>query len=184
MNSLNKNFLIGAVIILSLISGAACSASSTQNTDAVTQKIEAKTLLDAAGGEFPRLSEDPNTVPKSEGEAPAAENAPAGQNEAALLVGVWRYQFVTNGYQCVGEDVYQPNGVYSSQWNCSGSILWHTGRWFLVQPGVIRRNLSDYEPKQFRGVPIRMVSAETVYYRFLDRNRLGMAGNIIAFRVQ
>ena len=183
MISLNKNLIIGVSIFLTLLCGAACSVSSSQNANAVTQKIETKTLLDATGGEFPRLkSDDPGTLPESDGKV--GENPVAGQDEAALLVGVWRYQFVTNGYQCLGEDIYQPNGSYSSQWNCSGTIYWHTGRWYLIQSGAVRREIQNYEPKEFRGVPIRMVSGETVHYRFLDRNRLAMAGNVLAFRVQ
>lgn len=185
MFKLSKNFMIGGMAFILISFAAGCSFSSTKSSDAVAQKVDMTSAT--AGENFQRpQSDDPNTIPQPDEDTNKflAGNSSSAQSEAGLLVGVWRYQFSSYGYPCTGEDIYQSNGSYSSQWNCNGSILWHTGEWYLIQAGAIRRNIHNYEPKQYLGNPIRMPSGETIYYRFLDRNRLGMAGNIIAYRVQ
>lgn len=115
----------------------------------------------------------------------AARNFGA-RSEAALLVGVWRYDTTSYGARCQAEMVFQGNGGYSGMTSCPGaSWMFHTvGRWGLLQRGAIRLQYSDYAPKHYLGNPIRIPDGETFYYRFLDRNRIALGdGSVIAYRV-
>jgi hypothetical protein len=116
----------------------------------------------------------------------SAVKASGAQSEAALLVGVWRYNTTSYGARCQAEMVFQGNGGYSGLTSCPGaSWMFHTvGRWGLLQRGAIRLQYSDYAPKHYLGNPIRIPDGETFYYRFLDRNRIALGdGSVIAYRV-
>lgn len=180
MLSLAKKF-IAATISFCLLAGVGCSYFSRQNGEAQNSET-----VETTQNEMPRFtSSDLNTLPSPDAQTQAFLNTEPAQDEASLLVGVWRMS-----YQGVcptqAEMIFQPNGGYSGFSQCTnGSYAFHTvGYWRVLQSGAVRVQYTNYEPKQFMGNPIRIPDGETMYYRFLDRNRLGFSGNIIAYRVQ
>lgn len=109
----------------------------------------------------------------------------AAFSDASGLAGVWRMTGRTNVCAMQAEVIFQPNGGYSSFTQCAnGAYAIHlVGRWRVLQNGAVRVQYTDYSPKQYLGNPIRIPDGETIYYQFIDRNRVKMFGTV-AYRAQ
>lgn len=183
-----RNFIVLLLTGFLIITGAGCSAKSSQSKDAQAQQTENKPSDE--GKDFPIRfkSDDPNGVPSADKQEKSflGGNPPTVEDEAALLAGVWRMTYKGPACMAQAEMVFQPNGGYSGFSQCQdGSYAFHTvGTWRLLQSGAVRVQYTDYEPKVFQGNRIRIPDGETMYYRFLDRNRIGFGGGVIAYRVQ
>jgi hypothetical protein len=105
--------------------------------------------------------------------------------ESSVLYGTWRASSYTNGMRCNSEVIFQPNGGYSSLYECgNGTYMFHTvGYWYLLQEGAIRIQYTNYSPKEYKGNPIRIPDGETVYYRIINRNQIESSFGML-YRVQ
>jgi hypothetical protein len=177
-------------LCFTLLAVAGCNKSANQAGTQPTQananqakQDEARNIMPTVDANVAQPVDDPTkqgSLPDTSANGGKENYAQMSQEE--LMVGIWRYQVQSNGYVCQGEDIYQGNGSYSTQWNCGGSLTWQTGNWYLLQPGVVRREIKNYEPKEFRGVPVRMINAETFQFRFLDYNHMQYANGVVLYR--
>jgi hypothetical protein len=105
--------------------------------------------------------------------------------ESSVLFGTWRASSYTNGMRCNSEIIFQPNGGYSSLYECgNGTYMFHTvGYWYLLQEGAIRIQYTNYSPKEYKGNPIRIPDGETVYFRIINRNQVESSFGML-YRVQ
>ena len=105
--------------------------------------------------------------------------------ESSVLFGTWRASSYANGMQCNSEIIFQPNGGYSSLYECgNGTYMFHTvGYWYLLQEGAIRIQYTNYSPKEYKGNPIRIPDSETVYFRIINRNQVESSFGML-YRVQ
>lgn len=101
-------------------------------------------------------------------------NEEANANDASVLIGTWRASTQMNGMQCNSEIIFQPNGGYSSLFECgNGTYMFHTvGNWYVLQQGSVRIQYTDYSPKEYGGNPIRIPDGETVYFRVINHNQV------------
>lgn len=186
LNSINKVIAVAVVSITFVLVGfgSACSTKSTQGKDA--QKTEQSESKSNEAKDFPMRfkSEDLDSLPSAD-KSFMGGGALTPQDEASLLAGVWRMSYQGPACMANAEIVFQPNGGYSGFSQCqNGSYAFHTvGTWRILQSGAVRVQYTNYSPKEFQGNPIRIPDGETMYYRFIDRNRLGFSGGIVAYRV-
>lgn len=173
MLNLFKTFI--AVVSLCSIATVsfACSAKtetkSTASENALSMRIK---------------SDNPDTLPAPDAETKGFMTADnAANDEASILVGVWNMTY--RGPVCMAQAqmVFHPNGNYSGYSQCpDGSYATHlTGTWQLIGRGAIRLQYDRYRDSEGK---IIHPQGETFYFRFLDRNRMGLAGGIIAYRSQ
>lgn len=182
-----KNFIVSLMIGVLIITGAGCSKSSQSSKDVQAKQTDSKP--NDEGKDFPGRfkSDDPNSVPADKQDKSFMGGKTLTiQDEASLLAGVWRMSYQGPACMAQAEMIFQPNGSYSGFSQCqNGSYAFRTvGTWRILQSGAVRVQYTDYEPKVFQGNKIRIPDGETMYYRFLDRNRIGFGGGIIAYRVQ
>ena len=184
MHSNVKNLTVSLIISFLLVFGASCAAISTgQNKEPPTKSTEST-------ADFPNRfkSDDAKTLPTPDAPTKGlfGEKEPTEQDEAELLAGVWRMSYKGPACMAQAEMVFQNNGGYSGFSQCeNGAYSFHTvGTWRILQSGAVRVQYTNYDPKEFQGVKVTIPDGETMYYRFLDRNRLGFAGGIIAYRAQ
>ncbi|HEX8847473.1 MAG TPA: hypothetical protein VF791_22710 [Pyrinomonadaceae bacterium] len=187
-----------AAFCLSALLAAGCSKSSTQNANGTAQAnskpaAQEEARADQKGGsantsnapeanEPPRLASTEAAAKYSDSGNAQLQQPAAPQNDATI-VGVWRYTTQYHGTQCQGEDVYQPNGQYSSMVECPGwGATQQTGVYYFLQPGVLRRDIKDYSPKVFQGVEVRMIAGETFRVGFLDNNRMVYGDSMVLYR--
>ena len=134
-----------------------------------------------------RRDDAPNRQPDDQplfpnDQQPAAQNPNvAGDNaDPSVLYGAWVNDTTVNGLQCHGEYIYESTGTYSTLGNCGnamGSYMTRSvGTWRLVQPGVVRIEYTDHEPKEFGGQPIRYPTGETVTFSVVNRNEINTSG--------
>lgn len=144
MTNLIKNTVIGLIIFCFLISGTACSR-----------------LIDRSGE---RQSRQNNVfdLPND------------NQEDDATLAGIWRGTAQFQSFDCQREYVFQPNGKYSATMDCGPYKNWITGDWRIIQPGTMRLDIANYEPKEYAGRKVYMPDGETVSYRFINSNQLRM----------
>lgn len=179
---LNK-FILTFITCVLIGFAVGCSNKSSQSgKDAQAKQTENKST--EAGKEFFRFkSDDVNSLPQADKNF-LGGGALTTQDEASLLAGVWRMSYQGPACMANAEMVFQPNGSYSGFSQCQdGSFAFHTvGTWRILQSGAVRVQYTNYSPKEYMGNPIRIPDGETMYYRFIDRNRLGFSGGIIAYR--
>lgn len=132
-----------------------------------------------------RTAGNPNPFPNDQPQqAPAANPNAGGDNgDPSVLYGSWVSDATLNGMQCHAEYIYESTGTYSSLGTCGnayGSYMTRSvGTWRLVQPGVIRIEYTDHEPKEYGGQPIAYPTGETVTFSVVNRNELNTSGGTI-----
>jgi hypothetical protein len=105
---------------------------------------------------------------------PAAETA---AEQAAALVGTWRYDYNDGFRSCRGEYSYSPDGRYSGIDNCliGGYQIqtWTTGNWRLAGRGVLVLQVTDYEPKRdVNGRTVANPTGDIFDFRFEGNDRI------------
>ena len=99
------------------------------------------------------------------------------EEDASTFVGVWRGTMHVPQLQepdCQREYVFQSNGKFSATMVCGSLRTWQTGDWRIVQQGVLRFEIADYEPKKYAGGKVHMPDGETNNYHFINQNQLRM----------
>ncbi len=108
-------------------------------------------------------------------------------SDAQLMVGIWRGQAVLPNGTMTIETILYPNGSFSTLTTSRQGIDTHAlrtvGRWYIVRQGWYRQHNDDWSPLTYKGKRIHMPRTESHQYRFLDRNRIQIDGNVIMYRV-
>ena len=125
-----------------------------------------------------------NPFPDGQQPVPPDLNRGGDNGDPSVLYGTWQSTSQWNGMQCQAEYIYESTGTYSSLASCSngyGSSLMtrSVGTWRLIQPGVIRIEYTDHEPKEFAGRPVYYPTGETVTFSVTDRDHLDTSGGTI-----
>ncbi len=80
-----------------------------------------------------------------------ASSAPSSQAQHHPLVGTWRSSAVTQAGEQQVEIVIQANGTYSQQWRGRNILNTYTGRWRVMDGGIVRFDIDDWQPKEWCG---------------------------------
>lgn len=80
-----------------------------------------------------------------------------------------------------GETILLPNGTFSKTSRIGELFTRDVGR-YTVGPGYIHFSIADHEPKIYKGVPMRWVRSETVFFRFMGPDQLSCEDRIIGTR--
>ena len=122
-----------------------------------------------------------NPFPAGQPAPPPAQNPNAGgdNGDPSVLYGSWASDQTLNGMQCHAEYIFENTGTYSSLAYCASYMTRSVGTWRLIQPGVVRIEYTDHEPKEFGGQPIRYPSGETFTFTVVNRDRLDTSGGTI-----
>ena len=67
------------------------------------------------------------------------------------LVGTWRSSAITQAGEQQVEIVIQANGTYSQQWRGRNVLNTYTGRWQVLDGGLVRFDINDWQPKEWCG---------------------------------
>lgn len=114
--------------------------------------------------------------------------SPAAADDGQLMVGTWRGQASLPNGMLVIETIISGDGSFSTLNTARQGIDTHAvrivGRWYIVRPGWYRQHNDDWVPREYKGKPVIMPRTESHQYRFLDRNRMQIDGNVIMHRVQ
>jgi hypothetical protein len=90
---------------------------------------------------------------------------------AQNLLGVWRSQVSTALGTGASETILMPNGKFSKTFRCGNLITWDTGT-YSVGEGYIHFEITDHEPKVYNGKRMTWVKSETVFFKFVDQDRI------------
>lgn len=166
------------ISILSLLGACAGSARKTETAQAQTENATNPNGLPS----FLKtdIPENSFQIPKD------AAASLANTDEKTLLVGTWRHNWGASAPNCGSEHIFMSDGTYYGMGGCAGFVPLRTvGKWSVPSSGVIRINVSDWDPKYDQaGNPIHHPPGETFQFRFLDRNRMALGdGAIVAYRV-
>ena len=78
-------------------------------------------------------------------------SAPSSQAQHHPLVGTWRSSAITQAGEQQVEIVIQANGTYSQQWRGRNVLNTYTGRWRVMDGGIVRFDIDDWQPKEWCG---------------------------------
>jgi len=123
--------------------------------------------------EQPPLQPPPNFPPQQ----PSDKDGIGDNGNPSILNGAWRINYQMGGTPCTAESIFENTGTYSTLATCDdgfgGSYMTRSvGDWKLIQPGMIRIQYTDHEPKEFGGRPIRYPDGETVNFTVRDSDHL------------
>ena len=76
-----------------------------------------------------------------------ASGVPTSQAQHHPLVGTWRSSAITQAGEQQVEIVIQANGTYSQQWRGRNVLNTYTGRWRVMDGGLVRFDINDWQPK-------------------------------------
>ena len=111
---------------------------------------------------------------------PADKPNIGGDNtDPSVLYGSWARDQTLNGMQCHAEYIFESTGTYSSLASCGSYMTHSVGTWHLVQPGLVRIEYTDHEPKVFGGQPVSYPTGESFTFTVINRNQLDTSGGMI-----
>jgi hypothetical protein len=193
MSKINLNAVLGVGLVLLMVLGCRGLQQSSSPSSGPTPR----TQTDNAARRDDRTGQDPLAVPQQqpqqqpqnpfpEEQQPVTQDQNRGgdNSDPSVLYGTWQSSSQWNGMQCHVEYIYESTGTYSSLASCDngyGSSLMtrSVGTWRLIQPGVIRIEYTDHEPKEFAGRPVYYPTGETVTFSVTDRNHLDTSGGTL-----
>jgi hypothetical protein len=104
-------------------------------------------------------------------------------NPAGKLVGIWRSQVPTPFGLALGELILKPDGSFSKTFRAGELATWDVGR-YTVGQGYIHLTIEDHEPKFYQGKPMQWVTSETIFFQFVNPDRLICEDRIMGTRWQ
>ncbi len=78
-------------------------------------------------------------------------NVPLAQAQHHPLVGTWRSSAISQAGEQKVEVAIQANGTYSQQWRGRNILNTYTGRWRVMDGGIVRFDIDDWQPKEWCG---------------------------------
>lgn len=112
-----------------------------------------------------------------------------GVNAQNKFVGGWRGYVPTGQGNILVNTIMTPDGRYSTQMQMAGYMALNTGHYYILDSGLIRFTVEDYEPKQFLGRPILRPPDSLFKYQFTSPdavvlNDVSLGGTIYYRRSQ
>jgi hypothetical protein len=109
---------------------------------------------------------------------------PAENNDASILYGAWINTSPIGGLACRSEMIFERTGTYSGAAVCDngygGTLMTRSvGNWRLLQPGMVRLQYTDHEPKEFGGKPVYYPDGETMTFTVRDHNHLDTSAGLL-----
>jgi len=128
--------------------------------------------------------ENPRPFPVDQNPNRDNPNAAGDNSDPSVLFGSWTNESQMGGMQCHSEFIFESTGTYSTLATCDngygGTYMTRSvGHWKLVQPGVVRIQYTDHEPKEFGGNPIRYPDGETMTFSVSDHDHLDTSGGLL-----
>ena len=107
----------------------------------------------------------------------------ANPGSAGSLVGIWRSQVPTPFGMAFGELILMQDGSFTKTFRAGELVTWDVGR-YTVGPGYIHLTIADHEPKIYQGKPMSWLTSETIYFQFVNPDRLICEDRIMGTRWQ
>jgi hypothetical protein len=117
-------------------------------------------------------------------QSPGNPNAGGDNSDPSVLYGSWTNESQIGGMPCRSEFIFERTGTYSALATCDngygGTYMTRSvGHWKLLQPGMVRIQYTDHEPKEFGGNPIRYPDGETMTFTVRDHDHLDTSGGLL-----
>jgi hypothetical protein len=109
------------------------------------------------------------------------ENAAGQRSGAGSLVGVWVSQTPTPWGLSYTRTILMPDGTFTKTAKAGHMFTWDTGV-YTLGPDFIHFIIQDHEPKFYLGQPMRWVTSETVFFRFLGPDSISCEDRITGTR--
>jgi len=180
----NLSTAVWAVVILLVIFG--CKGFQQRSSDPsqpsqppVPQNTVAQRPDQARRDEAP-AAPGGNPFPNDQPQQPVNNPDAGGDNgDPSVLYGSWASDQMLNGMQCHAEYIFENTGAYSSLAYCGSYMTRSVGTWRLMQPGLVRIEYTDHEPKVFGGQPVSYPTGESFTFTVINRNQLNTSGGVI-----
>lgn len=135
-------------------------------------------------GEQQRVRQDAEPPVDLPDAAPAQD---AGRKNEVDLAGTWVMQAPIAGMQCTSEFIFERTGTYSGLATCDngfgGTYMTRSvGDWKMLQPGMVRIQYTDHEPKEYAGRPVYYPDGETMAYSVIDNDHLNTSSGVMTRR--
>lgn len=99
------------------------------------------------------------------------------------LVGIWRSQAPTPFGMALGELILMQDGSFAKTFRAGDLLTRDVGR-YTVGPGYIHLTIEDHEPKFYQGKPMHWLTSETIFFQFVNPDRLICEDRIMGTRWQ